>query len=121
MRSKTASRIAAASLLCLALLAAGPAGAADKIRVGVLKPNVVTVIYWIAVKTGAFEKNGIEVVEQPFPSGQSVAGIEQLLRGNLDIYMGAGGEAVRANSQSIVAGKPAPIAIIQGTDIGGTF
>jgi NitT/TauT family transport system substrate-binding protein len=120
MRVKDASRIAAAALLCLALLGAGRAQAADKIRVGVLKPNVVTVIYWIAVKTGAFEKNGIEVEEKPFPSGQSVAGVEQLLRGNLDVYMGAGGEAVRANSQSIVAGKPAPIAVIQGTDIGGT-
>jgi hypothetical protein len=58
-----------------------PAHAADRVRVGMLKPNIVTVIYWIAVKTGAFEKNGLTVAENPVPSGQTSAGIEQLLRG----------------------------------------
>ena len=57
--------------------------AADRIRVGMLKPNIVTVIYWIAVKTGAFDKNGLDIAENPFPSGQTAAGIEQLLRGGI--------------------------------------
>ena len=79
-----------------ALLAGGPAFAADTVRVGMLKPNIVTVIYWIAVRTGAFEKNGIEIAENPFPSGQTAAGIEQLIRGNLDFYLGASGEVAHA-------------------------
>ena len=114
------TRIMTASLLAAALGAAPDGHAADKVRVGMLKPNVVTVIYWIAVKTGAFEKNGLEVEEHPFPSGQSVAGVEQMLRGNLDFYIGAGGEVARANSQSIQAGKPPPLAMMPAGDKGGT-
>lgn len=111
-------------LITTALVLSGllPAGAfaADKVRVGMLKPNVVTVIYWIAVRTGAFEKNGIKVEEHPFPSGQSVAGAEQLLRGGIDFYVGAGGEVARANSQAMQAGKPPPLAMMPAGDKGGT-
>ena len=114
------TRILTASLLAAALGTASDVHAADKVRVGMLKPNVVTVIYWIAVKTGSFEKNGLEVEEHPFPSGQSVAGIEQMLRGNLDFYIGAGGEVARANSQSMQAGKPPPLAMMPAGDKGGT-
>ena len=110
-----------ALLLLLSMGAAGPAAAADKIKVGMLKPNVISVIYWIAVKTGAFEKNGLEVEEHPFPSGQTVAGIEQMLRGNIDVYIGAGAEVAHANSESIEAGAGTPLAIIQGADRGGTY
>lgn len=110
----------AAGLAALALLAAGNARAADKVRVGMLKPNVVTVIYWIAVKTGSFQKNGLEVEEHPFPSGQSVAGVEELLRGSLDFYIGAGGEVARADSQAMQAGKPSPLAMMPAGDKGGT-
>lgn len=102
------------------LVGAATAQAADKIRVGMLKPNVVTVIYWIAVKTGSFEKNGIDVEEHPFPSGQSVAGVEELLRGSLDFYIGAGGEVARADSQAMQAGKPSPLAMMPAGDKGGT-
>ena len=86
-----------------------------------LKPNIVTVIYWIAVKTGAFAKNGLDVVENPFPSGQTAAGIEQLLRGGLDFYLGASGEVAHANSRYLEAGKPLPIALIEGGIAGGSF
>lgn len=112
--------LAAAVLAAFAGLSGTAAVAADKVRVGMLKPNVVTVIYWIAVRTGSFEKNGLEVEEHPFPSGQSVAGVEQLLRGALDFYVGAGGEVARANSQSMQAGKPAPLAMMPAGDKGGT-
>lgn len=54
--------------------------ASDRIQVGMLKPNIVTAIYWIAMKTGAFERNGLDIAENPFPSGQTAAGIEQLIR-----------------------------------------
>ena len=120
MRSRSAPKTFAAVLLAAAFLFAPAARAADKVRVGMLKPNVVTVIYWIAVHTGAFAKNGLEVEEHPFPSGQSVAGVEQLLRGNLDFYVGAGGEVARANSQSMQAGKPVPLAMMPAGDKGGT-
>jgi ABC-type nitrate/sulfonate/bicarbonate transport system substrate-binding protein len=95
--------------------------AADRIKVGMLKPNIVTVIYWIAVKTGAFQKNGLEVVENPFPSGQTAAGIEQLLRGGLDFYLGASGEVAHANSRYVEAGKPPPLALVEGGISGGSF
>src|SRR5215469_1107361 len=114
------TRILIASLVAATLGMAPDGYAADKVRVGMLKPNVVTVIYWIAVKTGSFEKNGLEVEEHPFPSGQSVAGIEQMLRGSLDFYIGAGGEVARANSQSMQAGKPPPLAMMPAGDKGGT-
>jgi len=95
--------------------------AADRIKVGMLKPNIVTAIYWVAVKTGAFEKNGLDVIENPFPSGQTAAGIEQLLRGGIDFYLGASGEVAHANSRYIEAGKPPPIALIEGGIAGGSF
>jgi ABC-type nitrate/sulfonate/bicarbonate transport system substrate-binding protein len=108
-----------------ALAAAGlwqaPAFAADTVRVGMLKPNIVTVIYWIAVRTGAFAKNGLEVAEHPFPSGQTAAGIEQLMRGSLDFYLGASGEVAHANSRYLEAGKKPPIALIEGGIASGSF
>jgi len=95
--------------------------AADKIKVGMLKPNIVTVIYWIAVKTGAFAKNGLEVAEYPVPSGQTAAGIEQLLRNDINFYLGASGEVAHANSRYLEAGKPLPIALIEGGLLAGSF
>jgi ABC-type nitrate/sulfonate/bicarbonate transport system substrate-binding protein len=95
--------------------------AADRIRVGMLKPNIVTVIYWIAVKTGAFDKNGLDIAENPFPSGQTAAGIEQLLRGGIDFYLGASGEVAHANSRYLEAGKPVPLALIEGGISSGSF
>ena len=97
------------------------ARAADRIKVGMLKPNIVTVIYWIAVRTGAFEKNGLEIAENPFPSGQTAAGIEQLMRGGLDFYLGASGEVAHADSRYVEAGKAPPIALIEGGIAGGSF
>jgi ABC-type nitrate/sulfonate/bicarbonate transport system substrate-binding protein len=95
--------------------------AADKIKVGMLKPNIVTVIYWIAVKTGAFAKNGLEVAEYSVPSGQTAAGIEQLLRNDIHFYLGASGEVAHANSRYLEAGKPLPIALIEGGVLAGSF
>jgi ABC-type nitrate/sulfonate/bicarbonate transport system substrate-binding protein len=103
------------------LAGARAARAADRIQVGMLKPNIVTAIYWIAVKTGAFERNGLDVTENPFPSGQTAAGIEQLMRGGIDFYLGASGEVAHANSRYIEAGKPPPIALIEGGIAGGSF
>jgi ABC-type nitrate/sulfonate/bicarbonate transport system substrate-binding protein len=103
------------------LSVARPAYAADRIKVGMLKPNIVTVIYWIAVKTGAFQKQGLEVVENPFPSGQTAAGIEQLIRGGIDFYLGASGEVAHADSRYLEADKSPPIALIEGGIAGGSF
>ena len=106
----------------LALLGSGARAAEpDSINVGMLKPNIVTVIYWIAVKTGAFTKNGLNAVEHPFPSGQTAAGIETLLRGGIDFYLGASGEVAHVDSRYVEANKPAPIALIEGGIAGGSF
>lgn len=113
--------LALPALLTVATIDPRNGRAADRIRVGMLKPNIVTVIYWIAVKTGAFEKNGLDVAENPFPSGQTAAGIEQLLRGGIDFYMGASGEVAHANSRYLEAGKPVPLALIEGGISGGSF
>ena len=114
-------RLLAAFALSATLLTGIPAApAADTVRVGMLKPNVVSVIYWIAVRTGAFDRAGLKIEEHPFPSGQSVAGVEQLLRGNLDFYIGAGGEMARANSHSIEAGQAPPLVAIEAGDRAGT-
>ena len=59
---KRRSVLAIPAIAALSSLRGHRAFAADKIRVGMLKPNIVTVIYWIAVKTGAFTKNGLDVV-----------------------------------------------------------
>lgn len=95
--------------------------ASDRIQVGMLKPNIVTAIYWIAMKTGAFERNGLDIAENPFPSGQTAAGIEQLIRGGIDFYLGASGEVAHANSRYIEAGKQPPIALIEGGIASGSF
>jgi ABC-type nitrate/sulfonate/bicarbonate transport system substrate-binding protein len=115
------SLLAVPAVLGLSALGSRRSRAADRIRVGMLKPNIVTVIYWIAVKTGSFEKNGLDVAENPFPSGQTAAGIEQLMRGSLDFYLGASGEVAHADSRYVEAGKPAPIALIEGGIAGGSF
>ena len=105
----------------MAGLGARRARADDRIRVGMLKPNIVTAIYWISVKTGSFQKHGLDVVENPFPSGQTAAGIEQLFRGGLDFYLGASGEVAHACSRYVETGKPAPIALVEGGISGGSF
>jgi ABC-type nitrate/sulfonate/bicarbonate transport system substrate-binding protein len=103
------------------LAAARRARAADRIKVGMLKPNIVTAIYWIAVRTKTFEKQGLEIAENPFPSGQTAAGIEQLMRGGIDFYLGASGEVAHADSRYVEAGKPPPIALVEGGIAGGSF
>lgn len=107
--------------MALSTLHGRRAAAADRVRVGMLKPNIVTVIYWIAVKTGAFEKNGLQIEENPVPSGQTSAGIEQLLRGGTDFYLGASGEVAHVDSRYVEAGKPSPVALIEGGIAGGSF
>jgi ABC-type nitrate/sulfonate/bicarbonate transport system substrate-binding protein len=117
----TISRRVMLAAPAIAALSSHQAFAAHRVRLGMLKPNIVTVIYWIAVRTGAFEKNGIEIVENPFPSGQTAAGIEQLIRGGIDFYLGASGEVAHAASHYVEAGKKPPIALVEGGVAGGSF
>lgn len=118
---KRRSVLALPAVAVLSGLSRSRAFAADKIKVGMLKPNIVTVIYWIAAKTGAFTKNGLDVAEYPVPSGQTAAGIEQLLRNDINFYLGASGEVAHANSRYLEAGKALPIALIEGGVSAGTF
>src|SRR4029077_6562735 len=64
----------------------------------------------IAKRTGAYERQKLNVVETRFKSGQTVEGVEQLWRGNLDFYMGGAPEVPRLNSRLIEAGNPPPLA-----------
>src|ERR1700674_1165897 len=96
--------------------AAGP----DTVRFGVLHPNLTTVIHEIANRTGAYERQNLKVVETRFKSGQTVEGVEQLWRGNLDFYMGGAPEVPRLNSRLIEAGSPPPLAVVNGANPGHT-
>ncbi len=93
---------------------------ADVVRFGVLHPNLTTVIHEIAKRTGCYERHNLKVVETRFKSGQTVEGVEQLWRGNLDFYMGGAPEVPRLNSRLIETGKPAPLAVVSAANPGHT-
>src|ERR1700722_14766755 len=92
----------------------------DTVRFGVLHPNLTTVIHEIAKRTGAYERQNLKVVEVRFKSGQTVEGVEQLWRGNLDFYMGGAPEVPRLFSPLIESGRPAPLAVVSGANPGHT-
>ena len=92
----------------------------DTVRFGVLYPNLTTVIHEIAKETGAYEKHNLNVVETRFKSGQTVEGVEQLWRGNLEFYMGGAPEVPRLNSRLVESGQPAPLAVVSGANPGHT-
>jgi ABC-type nitrate/sulfonate/bicarbonate transport system substrate-binding protein len=96
------------------------AAPADRVRFGMLYPNLVSVIHAIAKKIGAYEKYNLQVIEIHFKSGQATAGVEQLWRGNLDFYMGGAPEIPRLNSRVIENGGTAPLAVVSGTNPGHT-
>lgn len=100
--------------------AASQAVAPITVRVGLLSPNLVSVIHYIAQKTGAYQKNNINVVEKKFSSGESSAGIESLIKGDLDVYIGAGAEVPRANGQAIAKGQTPPLVVLDGATAGVT-
>jgi ABC-type nitrate/sulfonate/bicarbonate transport system substrate-binding protein len=110
------------ALLSTAVFAVAPriARAAETVRFGVLYPNLTTVIHAIAKKTGAYERNNLNVVETKFKSGQTVEGVEELWRGRLDFYMGGAPEVPRLNSRLIESGKPAPLSVVSGANPGHT-
>src|SRR5262244_402266 len=92
----------------------------EKVRFGMLYPNLVSVIHAIAKKIAAYERQNLVVVESHFKSGQATAGIEQLWRGNLDFYMGGAPEIPRLNSRLIESGGTPPLAVVSGTNPGHT-
>jgi NitT/TauT family transport system substrate-binding protein len=108
---------ASALVACPAVLRAADA---DTVRFGVLHPNLTTVIHEIAKRSGAYERNNLKVVETRFKSGQTVEGVEQLWRGNLDFYMGGAPEVPRLNSRMIENGGPPPLAVVSGANPGHT-
>ena len=111
-------------LVSAAAMVAGPnilrAAGADSVRFGVLHPNLTTVIHEIAMRTGAYDRNGLKIVETRFKSGQTVEGVEQLWRGNLDFYMGGAPEVPRLNSRMIESGAAPPLAVVSGANPGHT-
>ena len=113
------SLIASAAVLPL-ISRLGYAADRAKVRFGVLYPNLTTVIHEIALKTGTYERQGLEVEETRFKSGQTVDGVNELWRGNLDFYMGGAPEIPRLNSRLIEDGKPAALAVVSGANPGHT-
>ena len=92
----------------------------DTVRFGVLHPNLTTVIHEIAKRTGAYERNNLKVIETRFKSGQTVEGVEQLWRGNLDFYMGGAPEVPRLISRVVESGGAPPLAVVSGANPGHT-
>src|ERR1700693_5700271 len=107
-------------LLSASAMVAAPyvarADAPDTVRFGVLHPNLTTVIHEIAKRTGAYERHNLNVVEVRFKSGQTVEGVEQLWRGNLEFYMGGAPEVPRLNSRLIEDGSPSSLAVVSGAN-----
>lgn len=110
--------LSASALVAAPRIAVG--ATADTVRFGVLHPNLTTVIHEIAKRTGAYERHNLKVVETRFKSGQTVEGVEQLWRGNLDFYMGGAPEVPRLNSRMIESGSPPPLAVVSGANPGHT-
>jgi hypothetical protein len=113
------SAIVSVSAFALAPRAARPAGN-DTVRFGLLHPNLTTVIHEIAKRTGAYNQQNLTVVETRFKSGQTVEGVEQLWRANLDFYMGGAPEIPRLNSRIIEGGGAPPLAVVSGANPGHT-
>jgi ABC-type nitrate/sulfonate/bicarbonate transport system substrate-binding protein len=113
------SAIVSVSALAFAPRAARPAGN-DTVRFGLLHPNLTTVIHEVAKRTGAYDRQNLTVVETRFKSGQTVEGVEQLWRGNLDFYMGGAPEIPRLNSRIIENGGAPPLAVVSGANPGHT-
>src|SRR6202162_4100836 len=111
-------------LLSASAMVAAPyvarADAPDTVRFGVLHPNLTTVIHEIAKRTGAYKRYNLNVVETRFKSGQTIEGVQQLWRGNLDFYMGGAPEVPRLNSRLIEDGGSPPLAVVSGANPGHT-
>jgi NitT/TauT family transport system substrate-binding protein len=82
------------------------------VKIGVLQSSLFTIIHEVAVKRGQYEKNGLEVTTQGYRSGQGTAGLEELLRGSTDAYIGTAAEISRVNSAAIEKDQPPPLGII---------
>lgn len=110
----------AVSLFCA--IAAGQALAADKIpvRIGVLRSSFNTVIHGVAMQGGYYERNGLDVKSVDFRSGEGAPGIEALLRGDLDIYIGTPAETTRVDSQALEHDKAPPIVAVAAGNPGNT-
>lgn len=117
-RSLLAGGASGAALLAMPAVLRAQAG--DTVRFGVLYPNLTTVIHEIAMKTGAYERQGLKVKETRFKSGQTVDGVEQLWRGEFDFYMGGAPEVPRLNSRVMESGGTPPLAVVSGANPGHT-
>jgi ABC-type nitrate/sulfonate/bicarbonate transport system substrate-binding protein len=114
------SLIASAAAMPFIITRRGFAADNSTVRFGVLYPNLTTVIHEIAMRTGAYDRQGLKIEETRFKSGQTVDGVNELWRGNLDFYMGGAPEIPRLNSRLIEDGKPAALAVISGANPGHT-
>jgi NitT/TauT family transport system substrate-binding protein len=102
--------------------AATRAIAADKtpLRIGVLRSSFNTVIHGIALRGGYYERNGLAVNSVDFRSGEGAPGIESLMRGDLDAYVGTPAETTRVDSRAIDQQKASPLVVVASGNPGNT-
>jgi len=82
------------------------------VRIGVLHSSLVSVLHALALSKGYYAREGLNVRETDFNSGDGTAGSESLLRGGLDVYIGTLAEITRINGQAIASQKPPPLAAV---------
>jgi NitT/TauT family transport system substrate-binding protein len=82
------------------------------VRVGVLHSSLAAVLHAVALEEGYYAKNGLNVKQTYFNSGDGTAGAESLLRGGLDVYIGTLAEITRINAQAIEAHQAPPLAAV---------
>jgi NitT/TauT family transport system substrate-binding protein len=82
------------------------------IRIGVLRSGLFTVIHALALQGGYYRRNGLEPKVTELRSGDGMAGVESLLRGSLDVFIGTPVELTRVNAQAIAQSKEPPLAIV---------
>jgi NitT/TauT family transport system substrate-binding protein len=113
-RSAVCRRFIAPFAIISIILGSLPASASEKdtVRVGVLRSSWLSVIHAVAMTDGYYDRHGLVVDETDFNSGDGTAGLESVLRGSLEIYIGTLDEITRVNAQAIAAHRPPPLAAI---------
>jgi ABC-type nitrate/sulfonate/bicarbonate transport system substrate-binding protein len=84
----------------------------DVVRVGVLRSSLFTSIQGIAHDGGYYQKNGLDLHETDFRSGNGSDGAQSVMRGQLDIYIGTLAEVTRINGQAIATGGKPPLVTV---------
>ena len=122
MRRNFASdrRLLALCLIALGMLAAGPGGAAEPLRVGIASPSMTFVPLFIGQQAGQFAAAGLDVTVSEFTGAARLH--QAILSDSIDIALGGGTDyafLVKGTPELAVAAltdKPLNFAVIVGND-----